>query len=255
MLGIERRRKIMARLEEEKKVYVTELAREFQVTEETIRRDLERLEKEDLLCRSYGGAVLSEKMQGVLSFARRSSINTTGKDSIAAAAAALITDGTKLMLDASTTCQALLPYLKERKDIVVLTNSAQALSTSTALPYSIISSGGLLRQHSLALVGPAACRTLANYYADFAFISCKGLDLRQGVMESSEEETAVKQVMLQQAHHIVLLADSTKFNQQAFLKICPLSAIHTIITDAEPPQEWTELCQQHSIRIIIAEKK
>jgi len=255
MLGIERRRKIMARLEEEKKVYVTELAREFQVTEETIRRDLERLEKEDLLCRSYGGAVLSEKMQGVLSFARRSSINTTGKDSIAVAAAELVSDGTKLMLDASTTCQALLPHLKNNKDVVVLTNSAQALSTSTTLPYTIISSGGLLRPHSLALTGPSACRTLENYYVDFAFISCKGLSLKQGVMESSEEETAVKKVMLQQAKHIVLLADSTKFSQQAFLKICPLSSINTIITDAEPSAEWQEYCRDNNIRIIIAEKK
>ena len=255
MLGIERRRKIMERLEEEKKVYVTELAKEFQVTEETIRRDLERLEKEDLLCRSYGGAVLSEKMQGVLSFARRSSINTTGKDSIASAAAALITDGTRLMLDASTTCQALLPQLKERKDIVVLTNSAQALTSSANLPCSIISSGGLLRPHSLALTGPVACRTLSNYCVDFAFISCKGLDLTQGVMESSEEETAVKQVMLKQARHIVLLADASKFDHQAFLKICPLDVINTIITDSEPPTEWQKLCADQNIRIIVAEKK
>lgn len=250
MLGIERRRRIMERLNAEKKVYVPDLAQEFNVTEETIRRDLERLEHEDLLRRSYGGAVLNERTAGALSFARRSFINSEDKNTIAAKAAKLIENGATIMLDASTTSLALLPQLKGKKDITIITNSARALIEGADLPCTMLSSGGTLRPHSLALTGPSACSMLSDHYADFAFLSCKGLDREQGVMESSEEENAVKQMMLHQSHQLILLADHSKFNQKAFVKTCSFDAIHALVTDNEPDMIWERFCAKEKIRLI-----
>ena len=250
MLGIERRRRIMERLNEEKKVYVPQLAQEFKVTEETIRRDLERLENEDLLRRSYGGAVLNERTAGTLSFARRSFINSDNKMSIAAKAARLIEDGATIMMDASTTSLALLPQLKGKKDITVITNSVRALIEAAELPCTMLSSGGTLRPHSLALTGPSACSMIANHFADFAFLSCKGLDREQGVMESSEEENAVKQIMLHQARQLVLLADHSKFNQTAFVKTCGFDEVDCLVTDVDPDTIWERFCAKQQIRLI-----
>ena len=114
MLGIERRQKIMEELVQNRKVYVGDLSKIFKVTEETIRRDLEKLEKQDLLSRSYGGAVLKEHTSEDLSFIKRTSINNSDKELIAQKAEALINDGDTLMVDASTTCLALLQHLRQK---------------------------------------------------------------------------------------------------------------------------------------------
>lgn len=250
MLGIERRRQIMDRLNTEKKVHVTDLAKFFNVTEETIRRDLERLEAEDLLHRSYGGAVLNEQTTGALSFARRAAINNDGKNSIAALAAKLISNGTSLMFDASTTSLALLPQLKNKKSLTIITNSARAIAESLDFPHTILSTGGVLKPHALALTGAATSKMLANYFVDFAFISCKGLALKKGVLESNEEEGAIKQIMIKQARQTFLLCDHSKFNAPAFYKICEIKNLAGIITDISPGPEWETYCKENNIKLM-----
>lgn len=250
MLGIERRRRIMERLNEEKKVYVPELAKAFNVTEETIRRDLERLENEDLLHRSYGGAVLNEQATGALSFARRTSINSTDKTHIATLAAKMITNGSSIMFDSSTTSLALMPHLKQKKSLTIITNSARAIADSLEMPHTIISTGGILKPHALALTGDAAVKMLQNYYTDLAFISCKGIDMNKGVLESNEEEGAIKQIMIKHARRTILLCDHSKFEAPAFYKICEASAINCLITDLPPSAEWAEFFTKNKIDII-----
>ena len=247
MLGIERRRRIMERLNVEKKVHVTELAKSFNVTEETIRRDLERLEDEDLLHRSYGGAVLNEQTTGALSFARRASINNEDKNSIAALAAKLISNGASLMFDASTTSLALLPQLKKKKSLTLITNSARAIAESLDCPHTLLSTGGILKPNALALTGAAAGKMLENYFVDFAFISCKGIDLKKGVLESNEEEGAIKQLMIKQARRTILLCDHSKFGAPAFFKICDVNSLDGLITDINPGEEWETFCTENKI--------
>lgn len=251
MLGLERRQKIMEKIQLDRKVYVSELAKSFKVTEETIRRDLEKLESQDLLRRSYGGAVIAESTSDELSYTRRSTINSESKLAIAEKAASLIHDGDTIMMDSSTTCQALLQRLKGQRDITVITNSIRLMSDFTNSGFKMICTGGTMRESSCALTGSIACQTLSKYYVDFAFISCKSIDLKKGIMESNESESRVKSVMMQQARKTILLVDHSKFDKTAFVKCDDFEHIDTVVTDDAPSKEWQEYFSEHHISLIF----
>lgn len=251
MLGLERRQKIMEKIRLDRKVYVSELAKSFKVTEETIRRDLEKLESQDLLRRSYGGAVIAESTSDELSYTRRSTINSESKLAIAEKAASLIHDGDTIMMDSSTTCQALLQRLKGQRDITVITNSIRLMSDFMNSGFKMICTGGTMRESSCALTGSIACQTLSKYYVDFAFISCKSIDLKKGIMESNESESRVKSVMMQQARKTILLVDHSKFDKTAFVKCDDFEHIDTVVTDDAPSKEWQEYFSEHHISLIF----
>lgn len=250
MLGIERRQKIMEELMQNRKVYVGELSKTFDVTEETIRRDLEKLEKMDFLNRSYGGAVLKEHTSEDLSFIKRTSINNADKECIAQKAEPLLNDGDTLMVDASTTCLALLQHLQQKKNLTIITNSIRLVNEFVDSPFTIISTGGTLRAHSYALTGPSACVTLKNYYVDLAIISCKGIDREKGIMESNEPESIIKQQMIAQARKRILLIDHSKFDKTAFKKTSDFSNIDCVVTDQVPPESWISFFAKQQIKLI-----
>lgn len=252
MLGIERRKVIMERLKNEEKVYVRDLAREFRVTEETVRRDLERLEKEDFLSRNYGGAVLKAPVADALSFTRRTYVNSDGKERIARKAFSVISGLSRIMLDASTTALALLTYLKGERGVTVVTNSARALTIASDGAATLYSTGGRLKPCAMALTGPMAVKTVQSYNADAACVACKGLDLVGGVLDSDEDEAVVKQEMLSRAAKRILLADNMKFNRAAFSVVAPWDTFDMIITDEEPAAEWQEVFARHGVELVVA---
>lgn len=250
MLAIERRQKIMEEITREGKVYVSALSQLFHVTEETIRRDLEKLEGQDLLRRSYGGAILNDHTGEDLSFQRRSSINSESKEAIAKKAMELVKDGDTIMMDSSTTCLALLHQLSSRKDLTIITNSIRLVYDFVTSPFHLISTGGNLRPNSYALTGPVAIATLQKYFVDIAVFSCKGVTLERDVMESNEEESVVKQWMIKQARKSILLADHSKFNRTAFIKTCDFEDITALVTDEMPNEEWQERLAGCQVNLI-----
>ena len=250
MLGIERRQLILEKLREERKVYVADLSAFLKVTQETIRRDLEKLEAAGRLLRSHGGAVPNEPANEDLSFASRAAANSELKQTIAAKAATLVNDGASIMADSSSTVLALCHLLKSRRDITVVTNSIKIMVDCAGSGLNLISSGGTLRAHSLALVGNAACRTLASYNVDLAIFSCKGLDLERGVTESNEPEAVIKQIMARQAKVRILLADHSKFDKAVFAKTLDFADIDSVVTDSEPSHKWTAYFKENDIQLI-----
>ncbi len=250
MLGMERRQKIVEFIQKDRKVYVANLSQIFNVTEETIRRDLEKLENGNMLTRTYGGAVLNQHTNEDLPFPKRKSTNRELKQRIALKAAELINDGDTIMMDTSSTCLELMEALHDKKGLTIITNSIKIPYEFVSSPFNIISTGGTLRAHSLALVGPVAHHTLRNYYVDMAVMSCKGLSLEQGVMESNEPENELKKNMVKQAEKFILLADHTKFNKTAFIKLSDITAIDYIITDCSPGENWLELSKKYNIPIM-----
>ena len=166
MPGVERRQRVMEMLTRDGKVYVGKLAEAFRVTEETIRRDLEKLERKKLLQRSYGGAVLAGATSEDLSFARRSGQNQESKLRIAEVAHPLIHAGDTIMVDSSTTCQMLLSRLVKTPNITVITNSVRLMYDFRSSDFRMICTGGNFRASSCSLTGPAATRMLAGYHAD-----------------------------------------------------------------------------------------
>lgn len=250
MLGIERRQLIIEKLRRDQKVFVADLSENLRVTQETIRRDLEKLESKGLLQRSHGGAVLVAPGNEDLSFARRTADNYNLKQKIARKAVGLVSDGSSLMADSSSTVAALFELLRNKRDLTVVTNSIKLLHDYAGAEMELISSGGNLRAHSLSLVGNAACRTLATYNVDLAIFSCKGLERAYGITESNEPEAIVKQVMTKQAKTRVLLVDHSKFDVIVFARTLDFADIDYVITDAEPDRQWVELFRENDIQLI-----
>ena len=251
MLGAERRQIILERIRGDKKVYVNELSELFNITEETVRRDLEKLESEGILKRTYGGAVAFKQISEDLPFIARFTQNPEAKKLIAQKAAALIKDGDKLVLDASSTSYLLLENIKHKKNITLITNSIRVPYDFADSEMQIISTGGELRQNSMALVGSNAKKSLQNYHADTSILSCKALSIEKGIMESNEPESDLKAAMRLQAEKCILLADSSKFGQIAFLKMLDFKDIDYLVTDRDPGKIWQEFCIKTGIELIF----
>ncbi|MDR1935109.1 MAG: DeoR/GlpR family DNA-binding transcription regulator [Candidatus Accumulibacter sp.] len=250
MLGIERQHKIIDRLRQDRKVYVTELSKEFGVTPETVRRDLERLENEGILRRSYGGAVPAQPINEDLPFNSRAAANYEEKQAIAFKAARLVNNGYSLMADSSTTVLALIDSLRTRTDLTIITNSVKLLNDYAGSGFTLIGTGGSLRSHSFALVGAAACRALESFNVDLALLSCKGLDREKGVMESNEPEALVKQLMAKRAKTRILLADHTKFDQIVFMHTLDYTDLDYVVTDCEPKRAWISFLKEKGVQLI-----
>ncbi|HBM16666.1 MAG TPA: DeoR/GlpR transcriptional regulator [Lentisphaeria bacterium] len=251
MLGAERRHLVIEKIRMNKKVYVNELSELFNITEETVRRDLEKLESEGILKRTYGGAVAFQEISEDLPFVARFMQNPEAKKVIAQKAAALIKDGDKLVVDASSTSYLLLDKIKNKKNITLITNSIRIPYDFSDSEMQIISTGGELRHNSMALAGANAKKSLQNYHADTAILSCKALSIEKGIMESNEPESDLKSAMRHQSEKCVLLADSSKFGKVAFLKMLDFKDIDYLITDKDPGKNWQEFCIKADIELIF----
>ena len=252
MLAIERRQKIMAMLNENKSVLVPELAKLFNVTEETIRRDLEKLEKEGLLKRTYGGAVLVENYNVDIPFEFRNVTNIEGKKQIALSLIKYIEDGDTLVMDSSTSALQVAKLLKTKKKITVITNSEQIINELKVFEDTIkvISTGGTLRNKSLSLVGPIAEQTLRSLNASKAIISCKGFDIEKGFTESNELEAQVKKLMIEIADKVYMIADHTKMNKTALVNIATLDDVDFIFTDKILPPSQENAIREKNVEIV-----
>ena len=235
----------------EKKVTVSKLSEKFDVTEETIRRDLEKLEEKGIVVRTYGGAILNiEKKSEHISFYKRASINLESKQIIAHKALDFIKEGTTLLTDSSSTVMEVLKLIKDRTDLTIITNSVEALHELSQSDLSILSTGGVLKKSSLSLLGLVAKNTIKNYHVEIALVSCKGIDKTNGIMDSSDEEAEIKKQMIEQANTVILLIDHTKFDKTSLVKLFDFNEIDYVITDEEPRIEWIEFLKSNNVKIL-----
>ncbi|MFB5759363.1 DeoR/GlpR family DNA-binding transcription regulator [Paenibacillus medicaginis] len=231
MLVAERYEKIVQLVNERGSIRVSELSSLCEVTEETIRRDLDRLEEAGKLRRSHGGAVSVKDEQPELPFSEREIMHAEEKRRIAEEAVKLIQPNDRILLDASSTAWYMAAKLPD-VPLTVLTNSIRvATELSGKEKIDVLSTGGLLAKRSLSYVGPLAERSLDAYYVDKLFLSCKGVHLTRGVSESNELQARVKQKMVGIADQVILLADTSKFGQQAFTHVMDLKQVDSMITD------------------------
>lgn len=235
MLVADRHQKITELVNERKSIRVTELSRFFSVTEETIRRDLEKLEKEGKLARSHGGAVsLRDKEDSSeVPFSEREITNVKEKKEIAAEAVKLVGEGDKIILDASSTAWYMARALPDMPVTVVTNSLKAAMELSSKKQVTVISTGGTLVQKSLAFVGPLAESSLDDYHVNKAFISCKGIHAERGISESDEQHARVKKKMMESADTVYIMVDHSKFGVQAFARLGGLDMVDHIITDSK----------------------
>lgn len=249
MLIADRYERIVELVNERGSIRVSELSVLCEVTEETIRRDLDRLEKAGRLLRSHGGAVSLRERQPETPYAEREVMNSAEKQRIAREAVMMIKPGDRIVLDASTTAWYMASHLPNMP-LTVLTNSMKVASElSNKERIEVISTGGQLSRRSMSFVGHLAERSLDLYHVDKLFLSCKGFHLEHGISESNELQAMVKRKMISIAEQVILIADSSKFGLQAFTHVARIGELNEIITDYTPSKEQLE--QLRGLNITI----
>ncbi|OAX49348.1 DeoR/GlpR family DNA-binding transcription regulator [Paenibacillus sp. AD87] len=250
MLAAERYDRIVEMVNVKGSMRVSELSEHCRVTEETIRRDLDRLEQAGRLRRSHGGAVSVKEEQPEIPYRVRETTHAEEKKRIAQSALSMIRPGDRILLDASTTAGYMAANMPDMP-LTVLTNSIQvATELSSREKIEVISTGGQLAQRSLSFVGPLAERSLETYHVDKLFLSCKGVHLEGGgISESNELQARLKQKMVGISDQVILLADTSKFGVRAFARVTGLNAIHAVITDQSLDDDLIERLNSYDISI------
>ena len=234
----------------QKKVSVTELSRKYQVTGETIRRDLERLEREGYVARTYGGAVLIQQPPGHVNYTERAVQNVDAKIRMGELTASILPETGAIGCDASTTVQEMVPFIKNRAGLTLLTNSVRILNDFMYDKVRIISTGGVLRSRTQSLQGENTMRMMEDYFMDVCVLSCRSLDLANGIYEGDEEEANYKNLLVSHSKRVVILADHTKFDRSSLIRTLPFSEVDILVTDRKPSDEWLERMKEENVRIL-----
>lgn len=251
LLVAERQREITESLNEHKSVRVSDLARLYQVTEETIRRDLERLENLGKLVRSHGGAIAISQTASEKPFAERTVANQNEKVRIAREAVQWIKPGDSILFDASSTVWELAKILPDMQ-LTVLTNAINvAVELSDRPRIRVICTGGNLSSPSMSFAGPMAEHFLRDYHVDRAFISCSGIDVANGLSDVNESQAILKQTIINMADQIVLLADHTKFGVKSLRLFAPLESVTHLITGSELVSDTAESVRSTGVLLTI----
>lgn len=238
-------------IQTEKKVTVSSLSTSFGVTEETIRRDLEKLENEGILTRTFGGAVLNVQMQREgIHFYKRANIRLEEKRKMAVVSTKLLEGKATIAADASTTVMEAVKLIKNSRDINLLTTSTAVFQEMANTDINILSTGGVFNRSTLSLQGAVAKENIKKYHVDILLISCKGIHIEKGVMDSKEPEAEVKKIMMEQAREVALFADHSKFNETAFAPLTGFDKIDYLITDQKPENKWIEFCKKNQVKLI-----
>ena len=255
MLAAERRQLILDKLQEDKKVVVGELSELFGVSEETIRRDLDKFEKEGLITKGYGGAVLNEDEKSDMPFNVRKKKNMEGKRVIGEILKDLISDGEHIIVDPSTTAVSIIKALRCKNHLTIITKSIEVLvELAGDSGWNVISTGGNLLGDYLALVGAKAVDNISSYNVDKAILSCKGIHMEAGITDANELFSQVKKSMLKAAKQRILAVDYTKFENIAFSRICNLAEIDIVVTDVKPSERWLTYFREKGITCLYGEE-
>lgn len=248
----ERRERILQALGENYRIRVTDLSRELFVSEATIRRDLERLEKSGHLRRVYGGAMQVGSIDTETPIDVRRQQNAAAKKKIAQLAVGKIESGQVIAMDSSTTALYLAPHLRAFENLTVLTHGVQTIEELQHFKnLHLYSSGGLMLRNSYSFAGEFARRFFSSFYTDAAFVSCKGVSMENGISWAYDEEAALRKIMLAHSKKRILLCDSDKFNQTYTSTLFGFESVDTIITNKDPGPEWTEFFNAHQVELIF----
>ena len=235
------------------RVDVDLLAQEFEVTTQTIRRDLNELCLRGLLMRVHGGAVLGDAVANV-GYDERRALASIEKRRIGEAAAGLLPDRCSVIMNIGTTVEQVARALYERRDLMVVTNNLNIVNILSGSPAkSLLMAGGEVRQSDGAVIGEAAVEFMRGFRVDYAVIGASALDEDGSVMDFDLREVSVARAILDSARHTILVADTRKFERTAPVRICDMGRIDTVVTDGEPPAAFRAACLRAETRIVTVD--
>ncbi len=237
MIQFERQEKIIAILERKKSSSVRELARELFTSEASIRRDIETLQNKGLVKRVYGGVLLSRYQNSSIPIDLRDGDHSALKEEIARRSAELVRDGDTLFLDASSTVRRMMKYLGHRKNLKIITHNLKIFSEYGGSNCELFCTGGTYSTVERTLVGPAAENYLRSVSADVLFFSSQAITQDGEITDSSEEETALRRIMIARSARQYFLCDDSKIGQRRIFSVCHKDDITGVICNTTLPWE------------------
>lgn len=251
----ERMQLILDHLQAKKRISIEEICSLFDVSRDTARRDLVKLDEQGSIIRTRGGALLPNPLQDKIgNYKERLMKVSEEKKSIGRVAAHYIRDGEHVILDSSTTVHACAEFIDQQNCFIITNSINQADVLSDKKGVSIHLLGGQLEKEHRYVYGSAVVSTLSNYFVDKAFIGVGGISAN-GFTSVHDEEGMLKHQMMKQARQVFILADHSKFGKDCPFRFAELSEVDFIVTDRLPEPDMLEMLQRHGIEILIPEFK
>lgn len=250
MIRDERLNKMEAYINAHQYVSVDELVEQFHVSKATVRRDLDILGEQGMICLLRGGARKKGDVEKELKYSEKLSRNREEKVRICQFASALIQEGQTIFLDTGVTAREMIPFLSEMQDVHVVTNDiwiATNLSTNANIKVTV--PGGDIRRGYFTIKGSETEQFLSNLYVDIAFISIDAIDRKFGCSITNNDEVLIKRQMISHSKKSVMIADHSKFESMASWRVCRLSEIDLFITGEELAVDILRCYEQENISI------
>ena len=255
MFTTERQKEILELVKVEGRVFVDDLVKRFDVTPQTLRADLKFLSKNNKLVRFHGGAQAIDGRTNVEYEARRQ-ISAPQKIAIGKAAAKIIPNNASLFINIGTTTEAFSDALIEHKGLMVITNNINvASSLRLGLENEVIIAGGVVRSSDGGVVGEAAVDFINNFKVDYAIIGSSAIDSDGSLLDFDFREVKVSQAIIENARQVILIADSTKLERSAPVRIGHISQVDTFITDVIKDDKFAAACSDAEVEVIEIEKQ
>jgi DeoR family myo-inositol catabolism operon transcriptional repressor len=246
----DRLREIEGYIREKRTATIPELCTRFDVSLNTIRRDIKVLVKDGTVSKVYGGIVLNLEDR-IVPFSARSSAAIDEKRRIGSLAAGLVADGDTIYIDSGTTTVHLLPYIAHRKGVTVVSNSLIVFQEIQNYPHlTLLSVGGTYNHKTKSFVGMSAVKDLEDLRIAKAFMGATGVGVEAGATNNSPHEAEIKRTAIRHAQKVILMADHTKLDRTAAICFCTLDRLACFITDRCPPDEYVALFEQNGIRLL-----
>ena len=235
-------------------VKVASLAEILGVTQTTIRKDLNFLEKQGLLYRAYGSALPKTAQIMDINLSAKKLINYEAKQKIAEKAASLIKSDDSILIASGSTITLFAEALKPKGRLNVVSISVNISAHLGDIPgITVMQVGGILYGNTLSVLGAEASSTIENLFCSKVFIGIDGLDLDYGITCGTGEEASITQKMIQSAQTSIVLADSSKLGKRGFARICEVGDIDILITDSGMPMETRKRIENMGVNLIRAD--
>lgn len=252
MLTEERRIAIVEMAKKVGRVDVASAAQEFSVAVETIRRDLDVLQRRGLMRRVHGGAIALDRFSREFSVAERRFLNFESKRNIAEVASHYIPNSGSVFIDAGTTTECLAPYLRDKKNLTVITNSLTLATQIGDSSTHVILLSGRIRPITLSAVGELALSAMENFHADIAFLGTNGVDTEIGFTTPDPDEAAVKRKMIAHSRETIMMADGSKFGKTCASRFALISDVDRFVTDLAVDQELIFTVEKVGVEVVFA---
>jgi DeoR family transcriptional regulator, glycerol-3-phosphate regulon repressor len=234
------------------RVMVDDLVRRFEVSAQTIRKDLNDLCDHRSMTRIHGGAIVASGVENLAYEARRF-VAAEEKKAIGIAAAAQIPNGSSLFINIGTTTEEVASALTAHEDLLVITNNLNVAMMLYRHPrIEVIVAGGTVRRSDGAVIGSTAINLIGQFKVDYAIIGASAIDGEGALLDFDYREVQAAQAIIANARSVMLVADSTKLRRTAAVRIAHISQIQTFVTDAPLPSGLQAICQSRGIQVIEA---